>query len=382
MTKFLISILLITLLTSPAQCYTEPENIAKNKLNNISKKIKTNKNKIKQKALKKKQAQRELMILSRKQRYNELRLKKAKERLLLTKRKITKKEKTIKNLKKKYSYKKTQFTKRLVEIYKHNKFGLLECLFAPPQAISTIDIIYYFERIINSDIDLINDLKDQQFRLSSESTKLHKAKKKLVTLKLEIKKRERTILRDKKLKSRNIKLLSSEIALIERKTKDLRIASTEITTLIKKLSRGDKAYYGTNSFIKPVAGWLSSKFGRRLHPIFKRYIKHTGVDLAAPKGYKIKAADSGLVIVAGSKSRYKGYGKIAVIDHGRRRSDKKRISTVYAHMSRVLVKEGHFVKKGDVIGWVGSTGYSTGPHLHFEIRQNGVPVNPLKYIKI
>ena len=84
--------------------------------------------------------------------------------------------------------------------------------------------------------------------------------------------------------------------------------------------------------------------------------------------------------MAGRKKKYNGYGKITIIDHGTKA--KKRYSTVYAHQSRIFVKVGDYISRGDVIGWVGSTGNSTGPHLHFEIRVNGNPVNPLKYIKL
>ncbi|NBV41410.1 M23 family metallopeptidase, partial [bacterium] len=122
-------------------------------------------------------------------------------------------------------------------------------------------------------------------------------------------------------------------------------------------------------------------FGYRIHPIFRRRIHHNGIDFAAPAGYRIRAAETGYVIVAGEKREYHGYGKVTVIDHGARHSDGKRISTVYAHQSRVLAKEGELVKQGEEIGWVGSTGYTTGPHLHFEVREDGVPVDPMRYLR-
>jgi murein DD-endopeptidase MepM/ murein hydrolase activator NlpD len=147
-----------------------------------------------------------------------------------------------------------------------------------------------------------------------------------------------------------------------------------------KGGKSSNQFYGSASFIRPVDGWISSSFGQRFHPIFKRWIKHNGMDFAAPSGHKIRAADSGVVIVAGEKPQYRGYGKVTVIDHGLRK-DGKRIATVYAHQSRILVHEGQMVKQGMEIGWVGSTGYSTGPHLHFEVRENGAPVDPARYIR-
>ena len=99
---------------------------------------------------------------------------------------------------------------------------------------------------------------------------------------------------------------------------------------------------------------------------------HTGLDIANKHGTPIRAADAGEVIFSGW---WDGYGKAIVIDHGRR------TTTVYGHMSRIYKKVGAIVAKGQTIGLVGSTGYSTGPHLHFEVRKNGKPVNPIKFLK-
>lgn len=128
--------------------------------------------------------------------------------------------------------------------------------------------------------------------------------------------------------------------------------------------------YGGGGFMKPVAGRISSQFGWRMHPVLGYRRFHSGVDMAAGSGTPIRAAGSGRVIYAGYRG---GYGNTVMIDHGGGKV------TLYAHQSRIAVRGGS-VGKGQVIGYVGSTGMSTGPHLHFEVRVNGSPVNPLNYI--
>ena len=117
---------------------------------------------------------------------------------------------------------------------------------------------------------------------------------------------------------------------------------------------------------------VTSPFGWRRHPIFGVRKFHSGVDLAGPNRSPIRAADSGNVLYTGW---YRGYGKVVIISHG------KGMATLYAHLSRQAVKVGDNVTKGDVIAYEGSTGFSTGPHLHFEVRVDGKPNNPLNFVR-
>lgn len=127
----------------------------------------------------------------------------------------------------------------------------------------------------------------------------------------------------------------------------------------------------TGRFSKPVNGRITSGFGMRFHPILKRTRLHAGVDFGAPTGTSIMAAADGIVIA----SRYtNGYGNMVMIDHG------GSISTLYGHCSRVFVKAGQKVSRGQKIAAVGSTGLATGPHLHFEVRVKGKPVNPVGWL--
>jgi murein DD-endopeptidase MepM/ murein hydrolase activator NlpD len=124
--------------------------------------------------------------------------------------------------------------------------------------------------------------------------------------------------------------------------------------------------------ILPTAGWLSSAFSHmREHPILHEGRPHEGIDVSAPMGTPIEAPANGIIIQAGWES---GYGNTVVIDHG------FGIVTKFAHASRLLVRKGARVRRGERIALVGNTGLSTGPHLHYEVHVNGRPVNPLRYV--
>ena len=129
-------------------------------------------------------------------------------------------------------------------------------------------------------------------------------------------------------------------------------------------------------FVRPVNANYGSPFGMRFHPILKYWRPHNGVDMGAPTGTPIYAAQSGTVLQAGTNG---GFGGYTLISHGRL-IDGKLTTTGYAHQSRILVRAGQKVDRGQLIGYVGNTGLSTTPHLHFELRLNGTPVNPVRYV--
>jgi murein DD-endopeptidase MepM/ murein hydrolase activator NlpD len=125
----------------------------------------------------------------------------------------------------------------------------------------------------------------------------------------------------------------------------------------------------------PVRGWKSSDFGMRFDPFFRVWQLHAGVDLAAAGGSPIFAAAAGRVVHAGYNG---GYGNFTCIGHGRYQG--RGLSTCYAHQARILVWSGQWVRRGQLIGRVGTTGASTGNHLHFEVRLDGRPSHPLPWL--
>ena len=172
-----------------------------------------------------------------------------------------------------------------------------------------------------------------------------------------------------------INKLQTDRMACERAEKELAKQSRNISTMISRTSHGSDIKVSTG-FMKPLNSYkITSPYGWRVHPIFKSRTFHSGVDMAAPYGTPIYASNSGKVIYSGW---YGGYGKVVIVDHGQ--INGQNTSTLYAHMSSMAVQVGEYVTKGQKVGNIGSTGYSTGPHLHFEVRRNGQTQNPMNYI--
>lgn len=121
----------------------------------------------------------------------------------------------------------------------------------------------------------------------------------------------------------------------------------------------------------PIGGWVTSEFGMRNHPLSHNYKMHEGIDIASPSGSPIKAPADGVVIYAGYAG---GYGQVVVLDHG------YGIVTLYAHASKLNVKLGDRVSRGKTLSFVGNTGASTGPHVHYEVRVDGIPTDPMSFV--
>ncbi|MEH1911579.1 MAG: peptidoglycan DD-metalloendopeptidase family protein [Nostoc sp.] len=162
--------------------------------------------------------------------------------------------------------------------------------------------------------------------------------------------------------SQNLEVLIQQKVAAARATEEAQAKTNSRTSFIIR---------GTGVMVYPSDAPTSSPFGWRMHPILGYRRFHAGLDFAASYGSTIRAADSGIVIFAGW---YGGYGRAVIIDHG------KGITTLYGHTSELYVTEGEAVERGQAIAAVGSTGLSTGPHLHFEVRRDGTPVNPANYL--
>ena len=270
---------------------------------------------------------------------------------------INKLEKEITDTKKELQERETNLNARLVAMYKNGSIGFVDVLLGSSSISDFVSNIEMIRRIYENDVNVMQLLKTEQSRLedkkeSLESKKINLKEKQqeLVTKKAELDK-EKQILNDKE----------------DELKKEADQLKYEIVQL---MSKNSQYVGGAMAWPCPASHYITSSFGNRLHPITKTYKFHTGIDIGASTGCAVIAAQAGRVIMA---TWYSGYGNCVMLDHG------GGIVTLYGHLSKISCSNGDTVSAGQTIGLVGSTGNSTGPHLHFEVRKNGEYINPMQY---
>ncbi|KAF0132844.1 MAG: M23B-like peptidase [Candidatus Saganbacteria bacterium] len=309
-------------------------------------------------------------------------LKKASRALNKAKTKIVANEGEIKDLSSEINeteetlgQKSVRIKKRIREVYKSSAVNYLDLLFFARNMSDFISRAYFFGKVIEGDAKLISEITVSYNQIRSQKDRLVGVTNEIKDLALEIGEKKQEISEKAEEEKTLLGTLKQRRAKYEKEIAQLERSSEELERVIQaKMAERKKSgvsAHGSGSLDWPLRGRMTSYYGYRRHPLWGGRSMHTGIDIAAPHGEVIRSADGGEVIFSGW---WDGYGKAAVIDHG------KNISTVYGHMSRIYVQNGNKVSKGQIIGLVGSTGYSTGPHLHFEVRKNGKPTNPMKYL--
>lgn len=267
-----------------------------------------------------------------------------------------------------------QMKRRIRQIYKTQRKGFFELLLSSKDFNSFLDRIY-FEGLI---------IKDDYRRMAYARRKA----KEIALLKYNIEEQRRMVARSVKNITYQQQSIQGEIAknhnmihklrtdrgTYERAERELARQSASLQSMISR-ARHETTIKVVSGFIKPIGGRITSPFGWRTHPIFNSRTFHSGVDIGGQFNGSVRASNSGRVIYAGW---YGGYGKVVILDHGQVNGIP--ITTLYAHLNSARVSVGENVSKGQVVGLEGTTGYSTGPHVHFEVRVNGRPNNPLNYI--
>ncbi|TDA69837.1 MAG: peptidase M23 [Clostridia bacterium] len=267
------------------------------------------------------------------------------------------------------------FTERLRSIYQNGSVSYLEVLL---QSTSITDFLVrqgLLQKIAEQDMKLLNEIEARRQDIEARKAALERKRDHIASLEAE-NTRELANLAGQKEKKQGLleqALASKEAA--ERALAEEEEASRQLAAKIKELeARLAKEPFVGGRFAWPLPGHsrITSDFGWRIHPILGGRRFHDGIDIDAPQGTRVIAAADGTVLLAGW---YGGYGNAVVISHG------GSITTLYGHMSRIGVSEGQRVTRGQEIGRVGTTGLSTGYHLHFGVRKNGEPINPWSYLK-
>lgn len=262
--------------------------------------------------------------------------------------------------------------KRVRVMYENGNVGYMSVILNSTSFSDFISRLDFLKKIISFDMDLLNKMKSYRDSVAEKKAQLAAEMSEKEKLKNQIADKKNQVETAKLDREKALKEITSDLKELERQEDELLAQSKEIEKKIIELQSSSKYIGGVLLWPSPGYYKITSPFGYRNHPILKKKKLHTGIDIAVPKNSDIVAANSGKVIYSGY---YGGYGYAVIIDHG------GKISTLYAHNNKLLVKVGDEVEKGKVISKSGSTGLSTGPHLHFEVRENGSPVDPMKYLK-
>jgi murein DD-endopeptidase MepM/ murein hydrolase activator NlpD len=259
---------------------------------------------------------------------------------------------------------------RLRDVNRYGRAGYLDVVLGASSFPEFITRARLVTAVVRADGRLIQSYTNDRDRVASLRDDLQLQQRRLHTLVEENQERREQLSEQINAKRAALDAIVRERAAAEHAVKELEEDSAELEALIQRLQGGAglRARWSLAAIAWPLRGSITSRFGFRRHPIFRLRQFHTGVDIAAARGSPVRAAFGGMVLYAGW---FGGYGKLIVIDHG------DGYSTLYGHLSAIDVAVGDQITRGQVVGRVGSTGYSTGPHLHFEIRHLGKPINPL-----
>lgn len=281
-------------------------------------------------------------------------------------------DKTIEASNNEYNKKMELLKLRLRVMYENSDFTYIDTLVESKSVVDFLERLELVATISKKDKEIIDEIREakndiefkKQLVVGEKDLVQQKADESLVSIK--------NLSASRASLDKEIKDINSRLEKLEAEEDKLISQSNALVNQIKNL-QSSGAYAGGNmTWPCPSSSKISSYYGNRLHPILKKYKMHTGIDISANHGASIVAANSGTVMMAGWQN---GYGYTVVVDHG------GGISTLYAHCSKLLVSKGTKVKAGQTIAKIGSTGLSTGPHLHFEVRKNGSTTDPLKYVK-
>ena len=286
------------------------------------------------------------------------------------------------------------FTKRVRDIYMHGQLSYLDVVLGAKDFSDFSNRLELLRRIIDADITLISDIRKERAAIETAKQELETQRARQAQLRDQAAAKRDEIESRRKEQQAILYQAQNDKAVAEQAYNEYQQSSQAIAEMLRQRAAdraaqaaaaaaqassggggGGSDYYqpvsGSGAMIWPVNGVVTSPYGYRTHPIFGTTIYHSGIDIGVDYGTPVHAADGGVVVEAGWIS---GYGYAVIIDHG------NGLSTLYGHNQELAVSEGQSVSQGQVIAYAGSTGNSTGPHVHFEVRANGDPVDPSAYL--
>ena len=277
-------------------------------------------------------------------------------------------------------------TERAIERYKAGPGAYVEGMLSAQSFSELSDRYQYYETTVELDSDLIDEIERLNSETDARRDQVAEEKDRIADAKLQLEKDRSDLAsvqieKQQMLDVQNAIIAQKEDVLrgqlakkseLERLDAQLEQDYQEIQGLLSRPTSGGSPTYTGGQFVWPANGPVTSPYGYRTHPIFGDSRLHTGVDIGAAYGSAVFAASGGQVVFASTMS---GYGNAIVVDHG------GGVATTYNHLSGFSVSVGSSVSRGQTIGSVGCTGYCTGPHLHFEVRIGGSPVDPMPYLQ-
>jgi len=316
--------------------------------------------------------EKELKSIEKDLQFAQKEIKAAEDEVVIEKEKLKEKTKVLEN--------------RLRQIYKHRLTSYLEILFNSESFSDFLTRFRYTKNILSLDAEVINDIRQQMKKIEENKINLANREDILNLLKKEVEKEKENIEFSVEAKKSIINKINSQKEAYLKSLKELEQSSQEIINIIEKIYEQQEEESNKTPqkevptvvlqpkkgiLALPIQGKLISGYGRQKNIEFNTYTFNSGIDISAPLGEVVHAAGSGEVIYVGN---IKGYGQIIIIDHG------GRITTLYAHLSKILVDIGNKVKKEQAIGQVGDSGGISSTRLHFEVRVEGKPADPMDWL--
>lgn len=273
----------------------------------------------------------------------------------------------------------TAFKERLRETYVNGQVSVLDVFFEATSMDDFLSRFYYLERIVEYDMNTLDEIEAVKAEVEAQKVDQEEKKETLEALKQSKQDALKKLSSQQEEKEKLMAAAENDKATAQKAYDELDAENKAISAEIKKIlaeqaknNSSTPKYNG--AYLWPLNGYytVTSAYGMRFHPVLKVNKMHTGIDISAPKGTTVMACGDGKVIKAGWNN---AYGNMVIIDHG------GGLTSLYGHMSSLSVSTGTSIKKGDTVGKVGSTGYSTGNHLHLEFQKNGSCVSPWNYVK-